>query len=92
MNIQKCVTCGVQFTWKEVQKSNRYKPLVCRKCGTKHKVTKMTRFLVGLLILIVAFIFYLTNFYYYLSTTIFIIAAYLSFPYFAKYEAVQNHK
>jgi CXXC-20-CXXC protein len=92
LNIQKCETCGNQFTWKEIQKSNRYKALVCVKCGTKHKVTKMTRILVGLLFLIVASIFYQTNFHYYLSTTIFCVAVYVSFPYFAKYVAVQNHK
>jgi CXXC-20-CXXC protein len=90
LKIQKCESCGYQFTWKEVQKSNRYKPLACRKCGTKHKVTKITRILVGLLIIIAASIFYQVDFYYYLSTTIFSIAVYLSFPYFAKYEVVQK--
>ncbi|WP_226588254.1 TIGR04104 family putative zinc finger protein [Halobacillus litoralis] len=46
MGIQKCKSCRYQFTWKEVQKAIRwtYKPLVCNKCGTKHVVTKKTRY------------------------------------------------
>jgi CXXC-20-CXXC protein len=96
LNVQKCVTCGNQFTWKEVQKAIQwtYKPLVCRKCGTEHKVTMLTRCLVAFLIpfltTFILLVFKYNNIPFYLGLTvitIFFFIFILSYPYFAKYKA-----
>ncbi|WP_353051568.1 TIGR04104 family putative zinc finger protein [Peribacillus frigoritolerans] len=95
LGIQKCETCGYQFTWREVQKAIRwtYKPLVCRKCGTKHKVTMQTRLLLALLSGVIVLILIVSKVPFYLGTALVIIlplTVILFFPYFAKYKA--NHK
>ncbi|WP_114384232.1 TIGR04104 family putative zinc finger protein [Paenibacillus prosopidis] len=92
LGIPKCETCDYQFTWKEIQKGIRwtYKPLVCRKCGTKHKITMQTRLLFSLSIVVMLFIFDLSNLPFYLRVAVIIIfnfSVILSFPYFAKYKS-----
>ncbi|MFE4243644.1 TIGR04104 family putative zinc finger protein [Peribacillus butanolivorans] len=92
--IQKCETCGYQFTWKEIQKAIRwtYKPLVCKKCGTKHNVTKQTRLLlvlsagaiVGFLLFIVIDISFVLLL---LLSILLPLIVILLYPYFAKYKA-----
>jgi CXXC-20-CXXC protein len=99
LGIQKCETCWNQFSWKEVVNTTTagfgYQPLVCSKCGTKHKVTIMTRIVVAFFIPIVVFILNLGNMIpflipFYLGLLIILIfffAIMLIFPYFAKYKA-----
>ncbi|MGM0877815.1 MAG: TIGR04104 family putative zinc finger protein [Bacillota bacterium] len=92
LGIQKCETCDYQFTWKEIQKAIRwtYKPLVCRKCGTKHKITMQTRLLFSISIGVMLFILKLSNLPFYLGVAVIIffsLSFILSFPYFAKYKA-----
>ena len=93
LGIQKCESCGYQFRWKEIQKAIRwsYKPLVCRKCGTEHRVTIRTRLLVGLLAsLIIAFLIKVSyELGLALSLPLIII---LLFPYFAQYKANIKNK
>jgi CXXC-20-CXXC protein len=102
LGIQKCGTCYNQFSWKDVVKTTTagfgYQPLVCSKCGTKHKVTIMTRIVVAFFMPILVFILNLSNiipflipFYLVLLLIlIFFIAIMLLFPYFAKYKAIAN--
>ncbi|MFP3513066.1 hypothetical protein SB775_26440 [Peribacillus sp. SIMBA_075] len=104
MNIQKCESCENQFTWREVERTTTagfgYQPLICKKCGTKHEVTTMTRIIVALLVPIFIFILNSSNllpFYipFYVGLPIILVlffAVMLSFPYFGKYKAVQNRK
>ncbi|MBM7569928.1 TIGR04104 family putative zinc finger protein [Aquibacillus albus] len=91
MAIQKCKSCGYQFTWKEIQKAIRwtYKPLVCKKCGTTHVVTNKTRSLFGILFPLLAFAVVLSNISLLvglLSILTIVIISILLFPYFAKYK------
>ncbi|KGX89703.1 TIGR04104 family putative zinc finger protein [Pontibacillus marinus] len=91
MSIQKCLNCGKQFLWKEVQKAIfwGYKPIECQQCGTKHTVTMKTRTLIalfaGVTVLIVDFI----NISLYLDiilSVMGILSIGLLYPFFAKYK------
>lgn len=102
LNIQKCEICGNQFTWREVGRTTTaglgYQPLICKKCGTKHEVTMMTRIIVALLVPIFLFIlnssnllpFYIPFYVGFLIILVLFFAVMLSFPYFAKYKVVQK--
>ncbi|WP_420489089.1 TIGR04104 family putative zinc finger protein [Neobacillus vireti] len=92
LGIQKCEACKRQFTWKEIQKTIRwnYKPLVCRKCETRHQITIQSRLLFSLLIAGLLFIFSQANLPFNLRVTVIIIvflSVVLSFPYYAAYKA-----
>jgi CXXC-20-CXXC protein len=52
VKLQKCDHCNAQFTWGEINKSLwlAYRPITCRKCGTKHKVLVASRFLFALIV------------------------------------------
>lgn len=93
MGIQKCENCGYQFTWKEVEQSFvRWTaiPLVCKKCGTSHEISKRTRFLVALPVPIMIGILNVRNLYLGLPITLILFAAViLSYPYFARYKATR---
>lgn len=44
--MQKCEKCNSQFSWSKIFNSFwwTYKPIVCDNCGTKHKITILSRF------------------------------------------------
>jgi CXXC-20-CXXC protein len=91
MGIQKCENCGYQFTWKEIQKAIRwtYKPLVCRKCGTRHFISMKTRLVLPLLIGPLVFILTIIKVPFYLGIVLTVtlpLIVILLFPYFAKYK------
>lgn len=104
LRIQKCENCGNQFSWREVVMTTisgswGYQPLVCRKCGTKHKVTMISRILVAFPIPILLFIANLCKLPilipFYIGLPIILIlffAIMLSFPYFARYKASTSFK
>jgi len=91
MSIQKCLNCGKQFSWKEVQKSVLwwYKPIACQKCGTTHTVTMKTRSLfalfAGVTVLIIDFVIFPLDLNVLLSV-MGILGIGLLYPYFAKYK------
>ncbi|WP_374049430.1 TIGR04104 family putative zinc finger protein [Neobacillus sp. OS1-33] len=93
--MQKCVTCGHQFTWKEIQRSIRwtYKPLVCKECGTKHNPTMKTKVTISFIVGIILFPLLLLNLPFYLELVLiitFFLIVIAFFPYFAKYSANRN--
>lgn len=45
--IQKCQNCKTPFSWRQIYRSFWgwvYRPIVCKKCDTKHKITVPGRF------------------------------------------------
>ena len=50
MKLQKCDHCHTPFTWREINKSLwlAYRPITCRKCGTKHKIQGASRFVLAI--------------------------------------------
>lgn len=86
MSIQKCLNCGKQFSWKEIQK---YQPIECKKCGTKHNDTMKSRSLFTLFaggtILIVDFINFPFKLDILVSVTGILSIGFI-YPYFAKYK------
>lgn len=97
MGIPNCKCCRYEFTWKEVQKAIRwtYKPLICKKCGTKHVVTKKTQNFFGIPLIILCGAVGVSNIPVIIGAsllTIIIILAILLFPYIAKYKIKEeNH-
>lgn len=94
MGIQKCKSCGYQFTWKDMQKAIRwtYKPLVCKKCGTKHVITNKTRSLFGMFPILGGVVAFsnISMFVGVLSLLIIGIIVVLLFPYVATYKVKKN--
>ena len=88
MGIQKCEACGYQFRWKEIQKAIRwyYKPLVCRKCDTEHRITIRTRMLVVFLGSLIMVLLIKTTFQLEIALLSSILVI-LFFPYFVQYKA-----
>ncbi|MBU7595038.1 TIGR04104 family putative zinc finger protein [Metabacillus halosaccharovorans] len=58
--MQKCQKCNLPFGWKNIYRSFWgcvYKPIICDKCSTKHRITFQGRFIVTFLTTIPMLIF-----------------------------------
>ncbi|MGE8082036.1 TIGR04104 family putative zinc finger protein [Peribacillus loiseleuriae] len=97
MNLQKCDKCNTQFKWSKIYKSSflAYR-LQCSQCGTKHKITFLSRIIISLLIGLPLWIFGITtildglsvsNFYIFSVVIIYPVLISLSFPFLMKYRS-----
>ncbi|MCL6574173.1 MAG: hypothetical protein K6T88_21260 [Bacillus sp. (in: Bacteria)] len=99
MGIIECEICGYQFTWKEIPRGHSLtNTFVCRKCGTKHTLTKRSWVIFSLMIGLMGYIFNVSiNIYKLLPLymgvvlmVLFFLTVTLLFPYFAKYKVNQK--
>lgn len=58
--MQKCEKCNAAFSWSKILKSYKwtYGLLKCDNCGTKHKITILSRFTVAVLTILPMYIFF----------------------------------
>lgn len=59
MGVQKCEKCHSLFSWSKIFKSLwlGYRPVQCRQCGVKHRISFFSRILLSLLTVIPMFLF-----------------------------------
>ncbi|PFG14666.1 TIGR04104 family putative zinc finger protein [Bacillus sp. es.036] len=66
MGLPKCNRCGKPFKWRTIIKNiwGIYRPITCNNCGTKNKITYLSRVLVSLSIILpmLIFGFYLSSY------------------------------
>lgn len=58
--LQQCQKCDMHFSWNNIYRSFwgwGYKPIICDKCGTKHRITVSGRFVVTFLIVLPMLLF-----------------------------------